>query len=136
MMSAGTHILLVEDNSFDAKVFRRALRAAKLENPITVVGNGVDALTILRGDARPEDLIVVTDLNMPRVNGIDLLRTIRGDVSFAHLPVFVLTTSDAPSDRTEAFELGIEGYIHKTGEDTNLVEPIIDYLSRQERCKA
>lgn len=131
-MPNNTRILLVEDNTFDAKVFRRALREAKLENPITVVGNGVEALITLRNCAGSEnrDLVLITDLNMPRVSGFDLLRTIRGDTAFAHLPVFVITTSDALTDRERALEFGVEGYIHKTGEGRDFIEPIVAYLTR------
>jgi chemotaxis family two-component system response regulator Rcp1 len=126
------HILLVEDNTFDAKVFRRAFSEAELKNPITVVRNGIEALMVLReyGGILDTNLVVVTDLNMPSMNGIDLLRAIRGDPRLAHLPVFVVTTSDAPSDRYETLELGIEGYICKTGEGRDVVEPIIAYLGR------
>jgi CheY-like chemotaxis protein len=136
MRANRTHILLVEDNTFDAKVFRRALNEAKLEIPMTVVGNGVEALEVLRNRAWIADprLVVVTDLNIPRMNGIDLLRTIRGDTEFAHLPVFVVTTSDAPADREKAVALRIEGYICKTGEGRDLVEPIIAYVAQQETC--
>lgn len=137
MSVTSNHILLVEDNTFDAKVFRRALHEAKLEIPITVVGDGIDALTLLRNSAwiAEAGLVVVTDLNIPRMNGIELLKTIRGDAAFAHLPVFVVTTSDAPNDREKALELGIEGYICKTGDGRDLVEPIIAYVTQQERCE-
>jgi CheY-like chemotaxis protein len=136
-MSLSTRILLVEDNTFDAKVFQRAIREARLENPIVVARNGAEALTVLSDYAGIDDpdLLIVTDLNMPRVNGIDLLRKIRSDAAFAHLPVFVVTTSDAPADRERAVELGIEGYICKTGDGADLIEPIIAYLAGQVRCK-
>jgi CheY-like chemotaxis protein len=136
MKVTNIHILLVEDNTFDAKVFCRALDDAKLEIPITVVGDGIQALALLRDFtwiAGP-GLVVVTDLNIPRMNGIELLRTLRGDAAFEQLPVFVVTTSDAPADREKALELGIEGYICKTGEGRDLIEPIIAYLAYQERC--
>lgn len=131
------HILLVEDNTFDAKVFRRALHEANLAIPITVVGDGIDALALLRNFTWIPDpgLVVVTDLNIPRMNGIELLRTIRADAAFSHLPVFVVTTSDAPIDREKALELGIEAYICKKGEGRELVEPIIAYVTQQERCE-
>lgn len=129
-MSTVTRILLVEDNTFDAKVFRRTLREAKVENPITVVSDGVEALTVLRThpDIDNDDLVVVTDLNMPRINGIDLLEEIRGDAAFSHLPVFVITTSDAPTDREKAYELGVEGYILKTSDDSDQINSFIVYL--------
>jgi CheY-like chemotaxis protein len=128
-------ILLVEDNIFDVKVFRRAVDDAKLENAIIVVQNGIEALAILEeyADIGDTTFIVVTDLNMPCMNGIDFLRAIRSDPKLTHVPVFVLTTSDAPADRSETLQLGIEGYICKTGEGKDVVEPVISFLKHQER---
>lgn len=135
MSAIAARILLVEDNMFDAKVFRRAFDDAKLENAIIVVQNGIEALAILQEYTEIGDtaFIVVTDLNMPCMNGIDFLRAIRSDPKLARLPVFVVTTSDAPADRSETFQLGIEGYICKTGEGRDVVEPVISFLKHQER---
>jgi CheY-like chemotaxis protein len=131
MTQASSHILLVEDNAFDAKVFCRSLHEAKLESPVTVVRDGMEALAVLRTHAKAwgEELIVVTDLNMPRMKGIDLLRALRSDAELTHLPVFIVTTSDARSDREKAFELGIEGYICKTDDGSDVLKPIIAYLA-------
>jgi CheY-like chemotaxis protein len=122
-------ILLIEDNEFDAKVFRCALQDAGVDLPVTVARDGVQALEILRHDATGVDMLIVTDLKMPRMGGIELLRIIRSMPTTAHLPVFVVTTSSLPSDHDEALELGIEGYIRKSGDEQAMIDPIIAYLA-------
>lgn len=123
------NILLVEDNVFDAKVFRFAAEEAGIEAPITIARDGVEAMAVLRDRQIETDLIVVTDLNMPRMSGIELLRTIRETDELADLPVFVVTTSNLPSDHDEAVKLGINGYIRKTGDEQDLIEPIVAFLT-------
>lgn len=135
MTTAFAHILLVEDNSFDAKVFLRALQDVKLHASISVVKDGVEAIDALReySEAIMEELIVVTDLNMPRVNGFDLLQRLRSDAKFTRLPIFVITTSNTSADREKAMSLGVDGYIYKTlaGDSGELLEPIIAYLGNK-----
>ena len=128
---ATSTILLIEDNAFDAKVFRLAVQDAGIGVKVQVARDGIEAIAILERGLIDLDPIVVTDLKMPRMNGIELLQTIRRTVEFAHLTVFVVTTSNLPSDRDEALTLGIEGYIQKTGDERDLIDPIISYLQRQ-----
>lgn len=124
-------ILLIEDNAFDAKVFRHALQDAGVELPVTVASDGVRALELLRQDPVDAYVLIVTDLKMPRMGGIELLRTIRSTPSIARLPVFVVTTSSLPSDHDEALELGIEGYIRKSGDEREMIDPILAYLFQE-----
>lgn len=124
-------ILLTEDNSFDAKVFQRAVQNAGIHIPVMVARDGIEALALLRGRRDAAAMLVVTDLKMPRMGGIELLRTIRRTADIAHLPVFVATTSDLASDHREALALGIEGYIRKSGDEQSLVDPILAYLAKQ-----
>lgn len=133
MKAANAHILLVEDNAFDAKVFRRSLRDANLQSPVTVVKDGREALEILREHPKTwrGEWIVVTDLNMPRMKGIDLLGALRSDADLIHLPVFVVTTSNAPSDRESALRLGVEAYICKSDDGGDVLKPIIAYLIKR-----
>jgi CheY-like chemotaxis protein len=144
-MASGPAILLVEDNAFDAKVFRYALEEAGIDIPVSVAKDGIEALNLLKGLPAGNganlvlmadfDVIVVTDLNMPRMGGIDLLRKLRSTAAFAHVPVFVMTTSDLPKDHSDALGLGIESYIRKTGEEQDLVSPIVAYLARHDGLK-
>lgn len=123
-------ILLIEDNAFDAKVFRHAARTAGIELPVTVAKDGVEALEILRQRHDALDMLIVTDLKMPRMSGIEFIRRIRGMAEIAHLPIFVVTTSNLPSDHDDALALGIEGYIRKSGDETEMIEPILAYLAQ------
>jgi len=126
-------ILLVEDNTFDVKVFRQAVRDAGLENRIVVAVDGIEALKMLHMADDPDEFIVVADMSMPRMNGLELLRKIRSTPEFAALPVFIVSTSDYPNDEHQVLELGIEGYIQKNSNERDLVDPIIRFLGEWER---
>ncbi len=107
-------ILLVEDDEVDVMTVRRAFTKANIANPVFVASNGVEALQMLRSDTLPSTRrLVLLDLNMPRMNGIELLREIRKDPELAHLTVVVLTTSNEDRDRVEAYQLNVAGYLLK-----------------------
>ncbi len=107
-------ILLVEDDEVDVMTVRRAFAEVQFGNPIHHAEDGVAALEKLRSGEVPRDkLLVLLDLNMPRMNGIEFLREIRADDSLHWLPVVVLTTSDHERDRVEAFGLNVAGYLVK-----------------------
>ena len=108
------NILLVEDDQVDVMNVQRAFSKSHIANPLRVAGNGVEALEQLRsGDVPLHRLLILLDLNMPRMNGIEFLRELRRDVELRHLPVVVLTTSDDERDRIEAYHLNVAGYIVK-----------------------
>ncbi len=108
------NILLVEDDDVDVMNVRRAFRQVHILNPLFVASDGVDALSMLRSGAVPsERRLVLLDLNMPRMNGIELLRELRSDPSLHATPVVVLTTSDDERDRIEAYNLHVAGYLVK-----------------------
>ena len=108
------NILLVEDDQVDVMNVQRAFKKNNITNPLWVAGNGVDALDKLRGGDIPlQRLLILLDLNMPRMNGIEFLRALRADDELKHLPVVVLTTSDDERDRIEAYHLNVAGYIVK-----------------------
>jgi len=106
-------ILLVEDDAADALLVQEALRARGAARSIAWVPDGLAALELLRdpGFTRP-DLIVV-DLNMPRMNGRELLAVLKADAELKTIPVVVLTTSDAPADIRAAYERHANAYIAK-----------------------
>lgn len=110
-------ILLVEDDDGDAKAVQRAFTKAKIANPITRAIDGQDALEMLRGENGRSPLeapfILLIDLNMPRLNGIELLRAIREDPALRPLVAFMLTTSKRDEDKIAAYELNVAGYIYK-----------------------
>ncbi len=108
------NILLVEDDEVDVMNVRRAFQKNHITNPLFVAANGVDALEQLRGGNIPSDRrLVLLDLNMPQMNGIEFLREIRRDPVLNHLPVVVLTTSNDERDRIEAYNLNVAGYLLK-----------------------
>ena len=108
------NILLVEDDEVDVLNVRRAFSKHHIANPLYVAGNGVEALEMLRnGDVPRSRRIVLLDLNMPMMNGIEFLRALRADPELRLTPVVVLTTSNDERDRTEAYNLNVAGYILK-----------------------
>jgi len=107
-------ILLVDDDEVDVMTVKRAFTKANITNQVFVATNGVEALELLRRDAIPvKRRLVLLDLNMPRMNGIELLREIRKDPALSALTVVVLTTSNEDRDRVEAYQLNVAGYLLK-----------------------
>lgn len=113
-------ILLVEDNPDDAELTRIAFAQAQIANPLHVVDNGVDALDYLFGRGQwagqlPHDApaLVLLDLNMPRMDGREVLQAIRADSDTRSLPVVVMTTSTEPFDVEACYSLGANSYIRK-----------------------
>ena len=117
MMMKYLHILLVDDDELDIMNVQRAFKKNNIINPLFVAHNGLEALEMLRstepGAMPKERRLVVLDLNMPRMNGLEFLRELRGDPELHALTVIVLTTSDDERDKVEAFNLNVAGYIVK-----------------------
>ncbi len=114
MPSQRIHLLLVEDDDLDVMNVHRALSQAPEVASITVARDGVDALKMLRaGEIGIERLVVLVDLRMPRMSGLDMLKELRADPRLKRVPTVVLTTSDDPHDRDAAFCLGAAGYFVK-----------------------
>jgi len=117
------NILLVEDDEVDVMNVQRAFKKNNIANPLFVAGNGVEALEQLRGGRIPRDRrIVLLDLNMPQMNGIEFLRTLRADPELNLTPVVVLTTSNDERDRIEAYHLNVAGYLLKPVTFSNFCE--------------
>jgi len=108
------HLLLVEDDDLDVMNVHRALAQAPEVASITVSRDGIEALKVLRaGDLSLDRLVIVLDLRMPRMSGLDLLKELRSDPRLKRVPNVILTTSDDPHDRDAAFSLGAAGYFVK-----------------------
>jgi CheY-like chemotaxis protein len=116
-------LLLIEDDVVDAEAIQRAFRQQRIANPFVVVQDGVEALAALRGEAGATEVerpyIILLDINMPRMNGLEFLRELRGDPELRRSIVFVLTTSNREEDKLAAYEGHVAGYILKSraGED-------------------
>ena len=110
-------ILLVEDNPGDVRLTREALKEAKFRNKVEVVGDGVEALAYLRqegqysGAMRPH--LIMLDLNLPRMDGREVLAAIKEDEDLRRIPVVVLSSSEAESDIARAYELHANCYVTK-----------------------
>ena len=120
------HILLVDDDEVDVMNVQRAFKRNNIVNPLYIATNGLEALDMLRGNGvepipGPRRLILL-DLNMPRMNGLEFLRAVREDPELRALTVVVLTTSDDERDRIEAYNLNVAGYILKPVTFTAFVE--------------
>lgn len=108
------NILLVDDDDIDVMNVRRAFDRGRIVNPLFVARDGEEALDMLRGDVFPKSRrLVLLDLNMPRMSGIEFLRIIRADPMLRATSVVVLTTSDDERDKVGAFDLNVAGYLLK-----------------------
>jgi CheY-like chemotaxis protein len=117
------NILLVEDDQVDVMNVRRAFQRNRITNPLFVAGDGVEGLQLLRDGSVPSDRrLILLDLNMPRMSGIEFLREVRRDPHLQHTPVVVLTTSNDERDKIEAYNLNVAGYILKPVTFVNFVE--------------
>jgi len=117
------NILLVEDDHVDVMNVKRAFAKNRITNPLFVASNGLDALRMLRSNLVPEDRrIVLLDLNMPRMNGLEFLRDLRADPTLHSTVVIVLTTSNDERDKINAYNLNVAGYLLKPVTFVNFVE--------------
>jgi CheY-like chemotaxis protein len=112
--SSSLNILLVEDDEIDVINVKRAFDKNHITNALFVAGNGLEALEKLRNGEVPQGRrIVLLDLNMPKMNGIEFLRELRTDPALAPTPVVVLSTSNNDRDKIDAFSLNVAGYLVK-----------------------
>ncbi len=111
-------ILLVEDDHVDVMNVQRAFKKNNINNPLHIAYNGVEALNMLRGSngkpkLTPIPQIILTDINMPKMNGLEFIKELREDPDFKSISVFVMTTSNDEQDKFEAYKLNVAGYIVK-----------------------
>lgn len=104
-------ILLVEDDELDIISVERSLKKLESDYELYTAYNGIEALKVIKDGLQPD--VILLDLNMPRMNGIEFLRLMRADQALLGIKVFVMTTSSESSDRNLAEALGISGYIIK-----------------------
>ena len=115
-------ILLVEDDEVDVMSVRRALRELKVTNRLYHVNNGEEALEFLKNEENERPSIILLDINMPRMNGIEFLKIIKQDPDHRQIPVVILTTSRAEMERQESFSTGAAGFMVKPVEYKQFVE--------------
>ena len=130
-----THVLLVEDDEIDVMNVQRAFKKNQISNPLHIVNNGLDALNFLRSKLSKFTLnndfrcVVLLDLNMPQMNGIEFLKSLRSDPDLKSTMVTVLTTSDYREDREKAYEYHVSGYFVKP----NMFSDFVDIISTLNR---
>jgi len=108
------NILLVEDDEVDVMNVQRAFERNHMTSALFVAGNGIEALSMLRSNLIPKDRrLILLDLNMPKMNGIEFLEELRADPDLAKTPVVVLTTSNDDQDKIDAYNFNVAGYLLK-----------------------
>ena len=121
-------ILLVDDDKVDVMAVKRSFHELKIANPIVEARNGIDALDRLRGQNGyqkiPSPCLILLDLNMPRMGGVEFLNKLRHDEALRSTVVFVMTTSGAEDDRARAYDMNIAGYVLKHRPGQSFLEAI------------
>lgn len=124
MNNANKPILLVEDDTVDVMTVKRALKEVGVGNPVVAVEHGEAALAYLRDPACERPCIILLDLNMPIMSGIEFLRVAKCDAALRGIPVVVLTTSAEQQDKVSSFDLGVAGYMAKPVDYRRFVEVV------------
>lgn len=125
-------ILLVEDDARDLELTLVALEKSQLANEVIVVRDGAEALDYLNRDGQHADrsegnpAVVLLDLKLPKVNGLEVLRAVRGTQALKSIPVVMLTSSQAETDVVQSYELGVNAYVVKPVEFKQFVSAIAD----------
>ena len=123
-MNGNKPILIVEDDEVDIMTIRRAMKELRVANSAEVAMNGEEALAYLKNPDKAKPCIILLDLNMPRMNGIDFLKVRSLDDAIMSIPVVVLTSSKEEQDMVQSFSLGVAGYMLKPVDYKQLVETI------------
>jgi CheY-like chemotaxis protein len=128
-LDASINILLIDDDIVDVMDLRRMFKKNKIANPLHVAMSGFEALAMLREKKNGQNVIskpciILLDLNMPKMNGIEFLQTLRADPELRSMLVFVLTSSNAEQDKVDAYNLNVAGYILKPIQLENFTQTI------------
>ncbi len=123
------NILLVDDDEVDCMNVQRAFKKSNISNPLSIAHNGVEALDLLRGTNGTEKIspvprIILLDINMPKMNGLEFLKELRADKDLHNISVFIMTTSNDDKDRFEAYNYNVAGYIIKPISFENFVAAV------------
>lgn len=118
MQDRAVQVLLVEDDEVDVQSMRRSFQTHRIANPLTVAKDGEEALAMLRGqggyDRLPRPVIILLDLNLPKMDGLEFLEALRSDADLSHMIVFVLTVADDERYKAAACERQVAGYLVKS----------------------
>lgn len=117
-------LLIVDDDDIDAMALKRALHKLKLLNPLYRARDGIEAMELLRSGQLPKPYIILLDINMPRMNGLEFLEALRADPELTPTVVFVLTTSKSDEDIMAAYREHVAGYLLKQRVDSDFMQVI------------
>jgi len=117
-------VLLVEDDQVDVMTVKRSFKEINITNRLEIVSNGVEALSFLRNSENEKPCIILLDLNMPKMNGIEFLSIAKQDEKLRRIPIVVLTTSEEEQNRMDSFDLGVAGYMIKPVDYQKFVEVV------------
>ena len=123
-MQSNDPILIVEDDMVDAMTVKKALKDLMVSNDIIHTTNGEEALDYLNNPANPRPCIILLDINMPKMNGIEFLKEAKSREDFSLTPVVMLTTSTSDRDMVESFNLNVASYIVKPVDHKQLVDTV------------
>ncbi len=129
------NILLVEDDEVDVMNVKRTFKKNHITNPLIVKHNGVEALEALRNDEVSFPCIILLDLNMPKMGGIEFLKEVREDERLKKITVFVMTTSNQDNDKVDAYNLNVAGYILKPLSMDRFVSAVATLQSYWQLCE-
>ena len=122
------NILLIDDDEIDRMNVKRAFTKLNINNPLHMAEDGVEGLAMLRGETNikiiPRPRMILLDINMPRMNGLEFLRELRADPDLQSISVFILTTSNEERDKVTAYNLNVAGYILKPLEPQHFIEAV------------
>tara|TARA_B100000809_G_scaffold67935_1_gene65089 strand:- start:6822 stop:7235 length:414 start_codon:yes stop_codon:yes gene_type:complete len=136
-MNKKLKILLIEDDAIEIMKLNRAISSLKKEHQIVEANNGEDALTILKKKELIPDIILL-DLNMPKINGIEFLSILKNDDQLKYIPTIILTTSNNKKDLLACYKIGIAGYITKPlkyNDYVSRIDVLLSYWSINELIK-
>ena len=131
-MDENRPVLIVEDDKVDILMIKRAFKDLKISNNLVFTGNGEEALEYLSDTTKDKPCLILLDINMPKMNGIEFLKTFRKNRTQNNIPVVVVTTSKEESDKVELFKLSVSGYMIKSlkyHEFLNTIKTIQSYWS-------
>lgn len=130
-------ILLVEDDTVDAMMVKKAFRQLNIDHPLIIKENGEQALEWLQSEPAHMPGLILLDLNMPRMNGLEFLKIVKNDDKLKVIPIVVLTTSEDQQDRVESFSYSVAGYMIKSfdyNEFLTTIQGINQYWDMSERA--
>ncbi len=131
-MRSAKPILLVEDDRVDVLTVQRALKELDVANPLVSTGDGEEALEYLYNHATTKPCVILLDLNMPRMSGMEFMEIAKSDESLRTIPIIIFTTSNTEQDIAKSFELGAAGYMVKSvdyGKFIEMIKTIDSYWS-------